>query len=197
MGANLSASRLYPGQIIVELQAKPKARRAAKGFFEAHCHLWGYPRLAVDKTRQRRTSYAKRLSAIRYIDAQLVEAIPDKVARVIGVLHRHETLRYTVGKFLSTVAGHPRIAIDRYRAFLTLWKGLQSRAVVSEWQLATQFGSGFRAPCVLRMIFPHPPRTPPRGSSTATLLLPPCLRSAASRSRPERIAISAISPGRP
>ena len=92
---------------------------------------------------------------------------------------------------------HPRIAIERYSASLTWWKRLRPRAVVSEWQLATQFGSGFRGPCVLRIIFSHRQGTLPRGSSTATLFLPPCLRSAASRSRLEPIAISAISLGRP
>jgi len=43
--------RLYLRQVVVELQAKPKARRAADRFLEPHRHLRGNPRSAVNKTR--------------------------------------------------------------------------------------------------------------------------------------------------
>jgi len=87
---NCPAARLYLRQVIIELEAKPKARGAAEGLFEPHCHFGGHPQLAVDNPRQRFASYPKRLGAVCYSDASLVEAIPDKVAGVIGILHWHD-----------------------------------------------------------------------------------------------------------
>ena len=131
-----------------------------------------------------------------------LRVLPDAIQHLPSPRHNQYALLLTALPFLGMdgrriEVTHPRIAIERYSAFLRWWKRLRPRAVVSEWQLATQFGSGFRGPCVLRIIFSHPQRTPPRGSSTATPFSPPCLRCAASRSRPGRIAIRAIFLGRP
>src|SRR5208337_4179219 len=124
--------------------------------------------------------------------------LPEKDGRTYhGVMSTNAEGRVTEFVEKPRVDVIPRIAIERYSGFRTRWKRPRSRAVVTEWQLATQFGSGFRGPWVLRIIFSHHQRTPPRGSSTATPFSPPCLRCAASRSRPGRIAIRAISPGRP
>jgi hypothetical protein len=68
-GVNFPAARLDLRQVIVELQAKPKAGGAAKRLLEPHRHLSGNPRPAADHTRKRRASHAQRLSAVRYADA--------------------------------------------------------------------------------------------------------------------------------
>ncbi len=60
---NFPAPRLYLRQVVVQLQAKPKARRAANGLFQTHGHFSRHARLAVDEARQRRTAYAKGLAA--------------------------------------------------------------------------------------------------------------------------------------
>jgi hypothetical protein len=82
---NISASGLYLRQIVVKLQAQPKARCAAYRFFEPHRHFCGHSRPAVDKPRQRCTRHAQRFRAVSHTHAQFVEAIPDKVAGLVGI----------------------------------------------------------------------------------------------------------------
>ena len=85
-GVNLTASRLHLCQVVVQLQAKPKTCAADNRLFETNGHLCGYRRFAVENTRQRRTGYPESLRAVRHVDAQLVEAIPDNVAGVVGII---------------------------------------------------------------------------------------------------------------
>ena len=86
---------------------------------------------------------------------------------------------------------------DSIARLLRWWKRLLPRAGVNERQGTTPFGAGFRVPGVLPIVFSRPRPTLPRRRSTATPYWPSPFRFAASRSRPGRMAISAISPGRP
>src|ERR1035438_2184117 len=107
-------------QVIVQLQAEPEFRRAAKGLCKPYCHLWRNSSLPVDQVVQCLARHAEALGGFRDGQAEGLDTlVPNKLAWVGRVLHGHNSLLMVIDQVNIVCAGlveskrDPPVSADR------------------------------------------------------------------------------------